>query len=281
MYKNRMDTTKVRRSQFQKREFRLLLQEELAARCARNPKYSLRSFAKSLGVSPAALSALINGKRPLTDKMKERLGLRLGLSPKELQSLRSRPHGNFKGKDTDELGVSFQQITVDTFAIISEPYHYALLELMKTVDYVQEPRWISQRLQITVSEVRFAFERLERVGLLEKDENGFYVDTTKGFSSDLREGLSSQAHRRFQESSLQKAIQAVQEVDVQDRDNTSMTMAIHHADMPKAREMIKNFRRRFCAQMESSSTLNEVYQLTIAFTPMTQINSKKSNRGAP
>jgi transcriptional regulator with XRE-family HTH domain len=274
-----MDITKVRRTPLIKREFRHLLQDELAARCSKNPKYSLRSFAKSLGISPAALSALINGKRPLTDKMKERLGLRLGLSPKELQTLRSSPHGNFKGKDGDALGISFQQITLDTFAIISEPFHYALLELMKTYDYVQDPRWISQRLGITVSEVRFAFERLERVGLVEKDEDGVYFDTTRGFSSDLREGLSSQAHRQFQEKSLQKAIKAVQEISVQDRDNTSMTMAIHHADLPKAREMIKNFRRRFCTQMEASSTLNEVYQLTIAFTPMTQINLKKSNRG--
>ncbi|MNJ96830.1 hypothetical protein D3C87_145630 [compost metagenome] len=276
-----METTKPRRKNINsKRDFRHLLQEELAARCARNPNYSLRSYAKFLEVSPSALSALLNGKRPLTDKMKERLGLKLGLSLKEMQNLRSKPHGNSKLTTSEGLENSFQQITLDTFAIISEPYHYALLELFKTEDYTQDARWISQRLQITVSEVNFALERLERVGLLEKDDDGIYSDTTKGFSTDIRDGLTSQAQKRFQEKSLQQAIQAVQTVPVEHRDNTSMTMAIQTADLPKARQMIKDFRRRFCTHMESNPDLNEVYQLTIAFTPLTNLTPKKTIRGS-
>jgi plasmid maintenance system antidote protein VapI/DNA-binding transcriptional ArsR family regulator len=274
-----METT-PRHKKNSKREFRHILQDELTSRCAKNPNYSLRSFAKFLEISPSALSAIINGKRPLTDKMKERLGLRLGVKPQDLQKLYSRPHGNSKNINSEGLADTFQQITIDTFAIISEPYHYAILELLKTEDYVQDAPWIARRLQITPSEVNFALERLERVGLLEKDEDGIYFDTTKGFSTDLREGLTSQAHRRFQQRSLEKAIESVQTVNVEDRDNTSITMAIRHEDISKARQMIKNFRRRFCTEMESVPGLNEVYQLTVAFTPLTKLekNSKRGSR---
>lgn len=272
-----METSSPRKKNT-KREFRHVLQDELTSRCAQNPNYSLRSFAKFLEISPSALSALINGKRPLTDKMKERLGLKLGHDPKDLQKLYSRPHGNSKNLGPEGLAHSFQQITLDTFAIISEPYHYAILELLKTDGYIQDMPWISRRLQITPSEANFAFERLERVGILEKDEDGQYIDTTKGFSTDLREGLTSQAHRRFQQRSLENAIHSVQTVAVEDRDNTSMTMAIRHADLPKARQMIKNFRRRFCTEMESRPNLDEVYQLTVAFTPLTKLE-KNTKRG--
>ena len=265
------------------RDFRLYLQDELAERTSRNPNYSLRSFAKFLDISAAALSALLNGKRPITNNMKERIGLKLGLSLEDLKILKARPHGNTKLQTSPELETSFQQITIDTFAIISEPYHYALLELIKTDGFAWDRKWIAQRLKITVSEVNIAIERLERIGLLEKDESGNLFDTTKGFSTDLREGITSQAQRRFQERSLEHAISSVQTVPIEQRDNTSMTMAINKSDLPKAKAHIKEFRRRFCADLEASPNLDEVYQLTISFVPLTNVTTnlktQSSNKG--
>jgi plasmid maintenance system antidote protein VapI len=263
---SKINTAKARR------DFRHFLQDELALRCQRNSSYSLRSFAKLLDISPSALSALLNAKRPITHKMKERLGLNLGLSLSEIKNLKSNPHGNTKlGTDSID-GESFHQVTIDMFTIISEPYHYALLELTKTEGFSWESRWLAQRLKITVSEINIAIERLERVGLLERDNDGKLFDSTKGFSTDIREGLSSQAQRQFQKRSLEQAISAVQTIPFSERDNTSMTMAINAKDLPKAKQMIKEFRRRFCGQMEASSSLNEVYQLTISFIPLTTPN---------
>lgn len=82
------------------KDFRLFLQDELSTRCARNPSYSLRSFAKLLEISPSALSALINGKRPLTNKTKERLGLKLGIKPEQLKNFKASHHGNRKHVDS-------------------------------------------------------------------------------------------------------------------------------------------------------------------------------------
>lgn len=251
---------------------RLILQDALATRCAGNPHYSLRSFARFLAISPAALSALINGKRPITDKMKERLGLKLGLSLEQLAKIKAKPHGNSKLKPHRQAaGKPFHQVTIDIFNIISEPYHYALMELIKTHDFQSNSRWIASRLGITASEVNIAVERLERTGLLYRDEKGQLLDVTGGFSTDIRAGLSSLAQRRFQIRSLQAAMNAVESIPPFDRDNTSMTMAVHANDLPKARHMIKEFRRSFCARMESNPNLDEVYQLTISFIPITKI----------
>lgn len=251
------------------KDFRFFLQEQLETKCARNPNYSLRSFAKSLDVSPSALSALLNGKRPLTNKMMERLGLKLGLSIEELKKYKAKVHGNSKLVSEPLINDQFLQVTVDTFSIISEPHHYALLELIKTQGFRWSSKWIAQRLNKTVLEVNIAIERLERVGLLERDEEGNLFDTTNGFSTDIRDGLSSQAQRRFQERSLEQSISAVQNVPLELRDNTSMTMAINSEDMLEAKKMIKEFRRKFCTRMESSTNLNQVYQLTVSFIPVT------------
>ncbi|MEQ1663863.1 MAG: TIGR02147 family protein [Bdellovibrionales bacterium] len=281
-----------------KQDFRLFLQDELASRCSRNPNYSLRSYAKLLKVSPSALSAMLSGKRPITHKMKERLGLKLGLSITDLEKFKSSAHGNRKlpdprilsqganstteiDKNTDSVEENYQQITIDIFSIISEPYHYALLELIKTNTFQWDPKWIAERLMITISEANIAIERLERVGLLERSLSGELFDATKGFSTDIREGLSSQAQRKFQQRSLEQAILAIQTVPVASRDNTSMTMAINHNDLPKAKKFIKDFRRRFSIQLEESPILDQVYQLTIAFVPLTkiQVNSVPKSLG--
>lgn len=258
-----------------RRDFRHFLQDELSARCARNSNYSLRSFAKSLSISPSALSAMIKGKRPITNKMKEKLGLKLGLSLEKIQNLLAQPHGNTKnGTETVESDL-FQQITIDTFSVISELHHYALLELMKTTDFKWDSKWIAHRLGKTVSEINIAVERLERIGLLDKDDAGNLIDSTTGFSTDIREGLSTQAQRRFQEKSLERSIEAIRMVSIEDRDNTSMTMAINTKDLPQAKKMIKEFRRRFCGRLEENSQLNEVYQLTISFVPLSNLSGDK------
>src|SRR5690242_4562906 len=66
-------------------EFRSLLQQELIERCRKNPSYSLRSFARALGVQAPTLSHLLRGKRPLTPKQIRKLGQALALSPGDIE----------------------------------------------------------------------------------------------------------------------------------------------------------------------------------------------------
>lgn len=251
------------------RDFRLFLHEELALRCERNRRYSLRSFAQVLEVSPSALSAILNGKRPLTESMKDRLGLKLGLSLDALANFKARPHGNSKTRSANKPAPSFHQITLDHFAIISDPHHYTLLELIKTENFKWNIPWIARRLGKTVSEIHIAIERLERTGLLVADGAGGWSDQTPGFTSDIREGLTSHAQRMFQKKSLEAAIQSLESVPIELRDNTSMTMAIAREDLSKARKMIKDFRRKLSDELESRDTKDEVYQIAIALTPLT------------
>lgn len=259
-----------------KGEFRLYLQEVLLNRCRNNPRYSLRAFAKSLNVSPSALSAMLNMKRPITENAKKRIGLCLGLSLKEISEFNSN-HGQRRRRHAVGAiqGPDFQQVAIDTFAIISDWQHYAILELLKVRGFQSKPAWIASRLGITTSEANIAIERLVRVELLEKDKKGKLKDRTSGFTSDLRDGLTSEAHRRFQQQALKKAIEAVSSVPIELRDNTSITMAINTKDMPIARDQIKTFRRELSNTLESTKTPDEVYQLTISLIPLSM--SKKES----
>ena len=125
-----MDQTKVipnDNSNMTEGDFRLYLQSVLVERCRKNSGYSLRAFARSLGIVSSALSDILNRRRPITEKMKVRLGLALGLNLEDLNNFKS---DRSIGARENSIDKSYRQISHDTFAIISDWYHYAILELM-------------------------------------------------------------------------------------------------------------------------------------------------------
>src|SRR5689334_15303008 len=66
-------------------DFRSTLRNELAERCRRNPRYSLRAFARDLGIEPARLSDVLNEKKGFSKTLALRLASRLGFSEKETE----------------------------------------------------------------------------------------------------------------------------------------------------------------------------------------------------
>lgn len=53
----------------------------------KNPRYSLRAFARSLGVSSGQLSEILSGKRPLSHKLARRISIALALTEEESSKL--------------------------------------------------------------------------------------------------------------------------------------------------------------------------------------------------
>lgn len=244
-------------------DFRLFLQQELVERCRKNPQYSLRAFAKSLGVVPSALSDMLNGRRTITAASIEKIGLALNLSLKEVERFKQSQGTS----DEERFNLKFQQITMDSFAVISDWYHYAILELMKVDGFISSSAWISKALGISRSEANTAIERLVRLGLIEVRDDGSWADVSAGFSTNIEPGLTSSANRKLQKQILENAISAIDEGPLELRNNTSMTMAVNPEDIPEAVKKITSFRRGLCKFLERNGRPTEVYQLAIALYP--------------
>ncbi|HVK60432.1 MAG TPA: helix-turn-helix domain-containing protein, partial [Bdellovibrionales bacterium] len=63
--------------------WRRFLNDDLAARKARNSEFSLRSYAKLLALSPGHLSTILSGSRPITPKTALHIAKVLGITPSE------------------------------------------------------------------------------------------------------------------------------------------------------------------------------------------------------
>jgi transcriptional regulator with XRE-family HTH domain len=253
--------------------FRQLLQEELVQRCRANPNYSLRSLARSLGVEPSSLSQIINGKRPLSKKMKLRLGSGLGLTVKEIERV---PTADSEYSDIKGAIPLFQQLTLDAFALIADWYHYAILELTYVEGFKCNHGWISRRLGITRSEVNIAVERLVRMDLLEIGSDGKWRDlSANGALTHLKPAMSSEAARKYQMQLLELSKKSIEEVDVKKRNHTSATLCFDPQDLERAMNAITVFRRKFATDFQPKQKAKEVYQLQISFFPLSkQISTK-------
>ena len=261
-------------------DFRYTLQNELIERCKRNPKYSLRAFARTLAIEPSALSKILKAKRMITPTMLSRLGIKLGLGPKEIELYKKRL-GIKKMKSSVRTEKEYKQLTVDTFHIISDWYHYAILELTTVKDFVPSPPWISKALGLTVSEVNIAVDRLKRLEFLQVEEDGSWKDCS-GEITTVGNDFTAAAFRKLQSQVLTMGQAALEEVPLETRDQTSMTMAIDTQKMPEAKKLIQDFRRELCAFLQATSERDEVYQLGISLYPLTKPRKGKgtSPKGA-
>lgn len=244
-------------------DFRRRLREDLVKRCRTNPQYSMRSYARALRVQSSFLSKILNGKRAVTLRTVERFASALGLEPREV--------GYFLGQsDAQEKdALSLNELAQDSFEVIADWYHFAILELFTIEGFRPTPPYISKRLGISRVEAIDAMARLERLGLIERNaKKGFCLrkgeNTTTGFR------YSSGALQKLQTQVLEMAIQALGEVPLEKRDQSTMTMAIDASLLPEAKERIKEFRRNLCGFLQKNRTADSVYQLTIALYPVTR-----------
>jgi Ni,Fe-hydrogenase I small subunit len=244
----------------EKNRFRLWLQRQFTERCKRNARYSLRAFAKSLDIDASSLSQILGAKRPLSKKAMLSICEKLSATPKDLGSFGLvQSNQNF---DDDSM-----QVSVDTFSVMADWYHYALLELTYVSGFKADPKWIAKKLSISVEEAKTATERLKRLGLL-FEENGSLIKSSK-FLTNQSSVNTSGAHRELQKQVITKALLAVEECPAEQKDITSMTMAIDVSNLDKARDVIRKFRRELCALLEEGDQ-SQVYNLGIQLYPISK-----------
>lgn len=249
-------------------DFRDYLRNELISRCRKNQNYSLRAFARALGLESSFLSKILLGRRAITEKLVMRIAPKLHLSEGEQAMFRSRAA---EGKNARRLAsrararAEFKELSLDTFEAISNWYHYAILELTAVQQFSAEPLWISRALGIDVETTRDAIDRLIRMGLISRQEDGSLRCNEN--CTTIGNRYSAMAFRKLQSDLLAKAGWAMDRVPMAMRDQSSITMAIDSRRFPKAKEKIKRFRRELMQFLQGSPTKDTVYQLVISCFP--------------
>lgn len=241
-------------------------------RRGRNAAYSMRAFARDLGMSQALMSLILSGKRPLTLKQAARISVMLGLPQKESEALVEAV--------VKKPGKPFVNLELEAFKMIGQWYHVAILDLTTTKGFKSDPVWIADRLGIGVLEARDAIERLIKLELLMRDRAGriskpkekVYFPTTR----------SRAPIRAFHTQMITKALEQLTDARpeaFERREISAITMAIPASAVAKARARIQAFQKELAAEL-TVGDCDEVYQLNVQFFPLTReqrnSRSKKS-----
>ncbi len=246
--------------------FRQRLQGELAARCARNPHYSLRAFALDLEVDHSSLSQFLRGRRPLTERTIRLLAGRLGLGAAEVDGyVAHERRWGLPGPERREL----RRLTRDVAELISDWYHFALLELVHLEQFRPDSSWIGRVLGLTVDEVNVAVSRLCRLGLLEMDGER-WIDRSGATLATL-EGFTESALERFTAQLRALRLRALSSVPDQLREHASATFALDSRRLPELLELIGRFRRELDLLVDDAESCDQVYRLELDLFPLTRL----------
>jgi uncharacterized protein (TIGR02147 family) len=257
-------------------EPRSLLQSELADRCENNPSYSLRAFAKAIGMDHSVLSRVLSGKRPLSKKAALKVAEILGLDPLQKKALLD--NRTFKNREKNEESIKlpqYQQITLDVFSLLSDWYHYGILSLLDIPKTKFEARWIAKKLGISQIQAKMAMDRLKRLNLIHK-QNGKWLQSGQHFK--VENTISTGATRKYHEQILNKAIESLKNDPIEVRDFSAMTMAIDPKMIPYAIERIRSFRRKLMQDLESKSSPKAVYNLAVQIYPVSKFPNKPKQK---
>jgi uncharacterized protein (TIGR02147 family) len=247
-------------------DFRIWLQQQFTDRCKRNPRYSLRAFAQLIQMDASSLSQIFAGKRKASTKVINGVCAVLGAEPQQQERFVQKAKAKFKSGagTTDAQDSAYELMSQDAFKVISDWYHFAILELINVDGFQGRAAWCARALSITTVEAQMALERLERLSLIRQEE-GHWVRTNK-MLTNFAPGTTSSAHKHMQRQILQMALDAIDNVGADEKDITCMTMAIDVEKIPQARRIITKFRRDLSAYLEDGPQ-SRVYQLAIQLYP--------------
>jgi uncharacterized protein (TIGR02147 family) len=250
-----------------------------------NPRFSLRSWSKQLGLNHVAmLSMVLNRKRRLLPSFSSKISeqfLKQGRFTQNearyfdmlvlFSNASSTEEKNFYQRILSELRPDREFVTLDLDRIrfMSDWYHIAILEMTFLKDFNSDPRWISLRLGENVNErqVKDAVDRLIRLSLLEKTKQGLRkTESILESPSDV----PSQALRDFHSQMIRKSLDALEKQEIQKREISSQTMAISREKIPEAKRMIRDFRKKMSRFLESDKN-DAVYQLNVQLFDVLEI----------
>lgn len=238
-----------------------LLRMTLDERCKANPQYSIRAFARSSGISHTVLSLVLAGKRPLSKKATEKLADYLNLDPNKRKALMQR-HSH--------IDDSYETLSLDSFELISDWYHYAILSALELPESKLDAKWMSKQLGITMLQAKLAIDRLKRLNLVEQLEGGSWKQRNAPIKIDNKH--STAATKKFHKQLLIRAADSIDRDPISDRDFSSMTFAMDPSQMEFARKKIQAFRRELTAELENKGAPGAVFNFTLQLYPITPIN---------
>lgn len=255
-------------------DYRKYLLDLFNERKVRNARYSLRAFARDIGMSSSRLSEILRGKVGLSAQRAQQIGEKMGLGTEaldhfvslvELEHARSDLEKKAAGEKVAKRLNGMEELKEDEFSLISDWYYFPILEYLKLPKVNLEVTHLAKTFGLSSEVMQDAIDRLIRLGyLIRTDNDGFESRSGKRTTSDI----PSQAIRNAQSQVLDKAKEALYRRSIEERELSYVVFRYRKADIATIKERIRKFRRDLMVEFERADGLDAVGCLSSQFFQM-------------
>ncbi|KHD87106.1 MAG: hypothetical protein OM95_16280 [Bdellovibrio sp. ArHS] len=249
-----------------------ILEKIILEKKKNNPRLSLRSIAIKMGIPSGRLSELLKGKRRLTDYYLNKACVALKISPQYCEQMRraTLTEGS-ADKPAPGYGKQLTEAEIEKLSTWKPGAIMSFLETSGYKDFTQDHPDVEKQVLFIASTIGLSGpETFSILEILKGTQLIFWEDgrwhpshnqTTTGY--DVPNKFIQAGHAQ----DLLLAQQKLFSVNIQKRDFSSITIALNPKDIPKAKKLIRNFRRSLTSLLEKGEK-KDVYQLSIQLFPL-------------
>ncbi len=261
--------------------FRILMRD-FYTECKLRSGFTWREFAKAAGYSsPVFLKLVCDGSANLSEVGMERVAAAMGLVGVDLEYFRALVRFNQENDSAKkkELFKEIRRIAKDNeLTLVGEDqYDYyeswvnPVLREMAPLVPGATPAQMADKLTFgaQASEVKKALQLLQKVGLLNKTDDGKYEQASKAITTGNIE-FTSLSVREMHRQMGELAVRSLDEVPVDERNVSGMTFGVSEEAYQRITQEIADFRRRVTAIAMQDTEENRIYRLNVQLFPLTK-----------
>lgn len=274
------------------RSYRSFLRDILMEKQKKNPQFSMRSFAKTLGLDSSFISMVLRGKRDLSFETAALMSEKMNLNENEakmfdlLLRIEKSNTATQRARLLEELEVlepstkGKRDLAVDQFRVIADWYHLPLQLLIELDGFKWSDENAAKALGITVHEVRDALERLAALELIDM------TDDKKPKKAEGRLMVESpfknEALRKYHTQMLQKTIGALETQTPDRRFTGTMNLAFDESQLKEAHVVMKEALTKLASIADQPKKSKKLFHANLNLieltTQTTQTTSKSKGR---
>jgi uncharacterized protein (TIGR02147 family) len=242
-------------------------------------------MSRQLGIDAGYLVKVLQGQKNLSFDSAPNVASLLKLNKKETEYFKvlvlfgkAKSNAEIAGYFEKLLNISETKSTTidaDCYEFYKKWYYSAVREVLGFFPFNGDFKALAEMIfpAITPAEAKKSVKLLERLDLVKKEDNGFFVPTARFITTG--EKWRSIAVRQFQEETLLLAKAALDSVPKDERDISTITLSVSREGFEEIKEILKQTRRQVFEVAEKEQNVNGAYQLNLQFFPI----SKKSQEG--
>ena len=243
--------------------------------------FSYRSFSKKAGIqAPSFLFYVIEGKRNLTKNSLVKISTAIDHTREEADYFENLVFFNQATTIHDKTlyysrlvevtkPVQAQLISTDRYEYYSKWYHSVIREVVTFVDFKGDYSLLASLLnpKVMAAEAKESVALLEKLGFIERDEEGLYHQTANVIKNHPVPAESFIVEK-FQMEMLKLAMQSYDRIPVYDRMSSSTTFSISRETFDLFKMKAREFRKELAEIARLDSSQENVYQMTMNLFPV-------------